>query len=621
MTSLYAWSKTAGSNGNSDSAISWPEGQTPGSVNDSARAVMGRVAEFRDDIAGALAVSGTANGLVVTANSGFTTLANGRVVAFRATASNTTAANINVNSTGAKSIRIVTAAGDAALSGGEIQSGGTYVLMYNEALNSASGGWQLINPTLPAFSLAVASRTALKALNTTVYTSAVLMETGYEGLFVFKSGNYSARHTDDAEYTYIKADAIATSSGAWVRVSPMRMPNFTLDEQQDVPSTDPDLIMNQGFPYAWRASKLTVTANANPSSLPTTYTNYVEWAGEVDIYEFEAGFNTDASDHTLGRSGAFRHVSRMYHNGQGDLVGRHTFMLLESKRSGATHFLANPAIIVENGNLGVGTSAGEGGYLNHSEYLYTDSGYDIAVIDRVRNYDRDGDGTTLDQVWIHDRPQSVGTYPIDAAYSLAGKYNVGFDTTPANLGTNKAAIALKAEDRIYLNASSTVDGAGAYWYADTLSNTYIHYSSSNQVVTVVGGIPMLQVKSTDVTVAGDFYVTGDSAWTTSTPTPTATGSFTSVSCSMRYKKLGRMVLVHASLVITTNGTASAYIAIPIPYAAQGVTMLSAAVVAGGFEPIIARTLNSDIILLDATGAYPGADGLTINVSGVYEATS
>lgn len=144
MTSLYAWSKSAGSNGNSDSAIAWPEGQTPGSVNNSARAVMGRVAEFRDDISGAVTATGTANGIVVTANSGFTTLANGRIVAFTAAYTNTGAVNLNVNSLGAKSVRLVTPSGDTALTGGEIRAGAVYLVMYASALNSSAGGWQLI---------------------------------------------------------------------------------------------------------------------------------------------------------------------------------------------------------------------------------------------------------------------------------------------------------------------------------------------------------------------------------------------------------------------------------------------------------------------------------------------
>lgn len=64
----------------------------------------------------------------------------------------------------------------------------------------------------------VATRTALKALDTTKYTTAVLMESGREGAWVWTSGDYAARITaDTTEAFYVKADAIATTAGAWVR--------------------------------------------------------------------------------------------------------------------------------------------------------------------------------------------------------------------------------------------------------------------------------------------------------------------------------------------------------------------------------------------------------------------
>lgn len=67
---------------------------------------------------------------------------------------------------------------------------------------------------------AVSTRTALKAIDTTKVTAAYLTEVGREGEFVFRSGDYSARVTADTqEGIYIKADAIATVSGAWVRVN------------------------------------------------------------------------------------------------------------------------------------------------------------------------------------------------------------------------------------------------------------------------------------------------------------------------------------------------------------------------------------------------------------------
>jgi hypothetical protein len=63
------------------------------------------------------------------------------------------------------------------------------------------------------------SRTALKALDTTIVTSALLTEVGREGVFVWKAGDYSARVTADTqEGVYVKANAIASSAGAWVRV-------------------------------------------------------------------------------------------------------------------------------------------------------------------------------------------------------------------------------------------------------------------------------------------------------------------------------------------------------------------------------------------------------------------
>jgi hypothetical protein len=145
---VYDWSKTAASNSNADSGINWAEGQDPGSVNDSARQMMGRVAEFRDDITGTITAGGTANALTVTANSGFTTLANGRMVAFIAASDNTGAATLNVNGIGAKSIRRMDATGDVPLVGTEIQAGGIYIVQYNTAVNGGAGGWSLVNPSI-----------------------------------------------------------------------------------------------------------------------------------------------------------------------------------------------------------------------------------------------------------------------------------------------------------------------------------------------------------------------------------------------------------------------------------------------------------------------------------------
>jgi len=147
--SIYDLSTTAGSNTNVG-GMNWAEGQDPGTVNDSARQFAALIAQILGDLGGALSAGGTANGLTVTANSAFTTLADGRLVSFRATASNSGAATLNVNGIGAKSIRKMDSTGDVAIAANEIRNTGVYVAQYSAALNAAAGGWLLINPTISA---------------------------------------------------------------------------------------------------------------------------------------------------------------------------------------------------------------------------------------------------------------------------------------------------------------------------------------------------------------------------------------------------------------------------------------------------------------------------------------
>lgn len=141
--SIYQWSKTPSDNGNADTDVPWPEGMARRQVNDSARAMMARVAELRDDVSGTLTAGGTANALTITANSGFTTYANGRMLTFIAAAGNTGAATLNVNSIGAKAIRRMSATGDVALDAGDLVTDGRYKVIYSTAANGGSGAWLL----------------------------------------------------------------------------------------------------------------------------------------------------------------------------------------------------------------------------------------------------------------------------------------------------------------------------------------------------------------------------------------------------------------------------------------------------------------------------------------------
>lgn len=73
---FWQWLKSpALSNGNSDPTINWVEGMSPSGVNDSARAMMARMAEWRDDVSGALLASGSSTAYSIATNQGFSSLA------------------------------------------------------------------------------------------------------------------------------------------------------------------------------------------------------------------------------------------------------------------------------------------------------------------------------------------------------------------------------------------------------------------------------------------------------------------------------------------------------------------------------------------------------------------
>ncbi|MDJ1633200.1 tail fiber domain-containing protein [Rhizobium rhizogenes] len=66
----------------------------------------------------------------------------------------------------------------------------------------------------------VSSIADLKALDTTKSITAYLRQSGLEGFFVWRTGNFSSQiATDTVGGVFVKANAIATTVGAWVRVT------------------------------------------------------------------------------------------------------------------------------------------------------------------------------------------------------------------------------------------------------------------------------------------------------------------------------------------------------------------------------------------------------------------
>lgn len=127
---LYKWSQTASADATADSTINWAEGQSPSSVNDSARAMMAAVAKYRDDVAGAIVTTGTGTTYAVNTYQVFQSLAqlNGQVIAFTPHATNGATVTINVDGLGAKPLR---SAPSVELPAGVLVQGTPYAALYN----------------------------------------------------------------------------------------------------------------------------------------------------------------------------------------------------------------------------------------------------------------------------------------------------------------------------------------------------------------------------------------------------------------------------------------------------------------------------------------------------------
>lgn len=129
-SAMYQWSKTASSDSTADPTINWSEGMSPSSVNDSARAMMARVAEWRDDISGSLTGAGTSTAYTLTTNQGIATPTptTGQMLAFVPGTTNGSGVTLAVDGGTAYPIRSDTS---TAVASGTLIAGTPYTMMFN----------------------------------------------------------------------------------------------------------------------------------------------------------------------------------------------------------------------------------------------------------------------------------------------------------------------------------------------------------------------------------------------------------------------------------------------------------------------------------------------------------
>lgn len=139
--SIYDYSTTPGSNSSID-GTNIAEGCAPAGINNALRSLMADVAQLADDIGGALDTTGSSNTYAVTTAQTITAYADGLFLRIRANHTSSGAATLNVDSLGAKSLKVFSDAGVADAASGQIQSGGVYDVAYD----SGNGYFIVLNP-------------------------------------------------------------------------------------------------------------------------------------------------------------------------------------------------------------------------------------------------------------------------------------------------------------------------------------------------------------------------------------------------------------------------------------------------------------------------------------------
>ena len=146
---VFKWSQTAASNNTADNSINWSEGQSPSSINNSARAMMAAVAKWRDDMSGNLVTAGSSTAYTLTTNQTFTALTDGIMVTVRIDETSGATPTLNVDSLGAKAIQ---APAGTAIGTGALVAGQVYPFVYD----SGEDAW-IVHGGTPFSTLSIAA--------------------------------------------------------------------------------------------------------------------------------------------------------------------------------------------------------------------------------------------------------------------------------------------------------------------------------------------------------------------------------------------------------------------------------------------------------------------------------
>jgi hypothetical protein len=181
-----------------------------------------------------------------------------------------------------------------------------------------------------------------------------------------------------------------------------------------------------------------------------------------------------------GRTGISAYRSFIRQNGNGDAGAYYANCQIGGPGNvGATHWLAQPACVILNGD--VGTTVPHS-YLNVQEFSLSDNRRDVAAIGTVYRFERTNNAAGQGEIWMGVRNQSIGTKSVDVGISNAGLINIGLDTVMARAEDNflagkMVAVNMAAEQRIVYNSKSHPLN-GVEWFGNQIGSAYDTFSQS-----------------------------------------------------------------------------------------------------------------------------------------------
>lgn len=212
----------------------------------------------------------------------------------------------------------------------------------------------------------------------------------------------------------------------------------------------------------------------------------------------ESGHN-NATGGNAGRTGIAAYKARAYQNGQGDLIAFNGDVTIgATQKAGATHFLAQPAGSVINGQIDTNADYT---FLNAFELFLDGKTYDCSGIAGVWNLERNAASAAQSTYWSGIRVQSVGSVSIDDGLHLNGKITHGINLAHATLDASGVGIALAQDQRIYWGAAA--NGA----WRTTINDHYVGYDGS-KLNFVMSNSSILQIYGTQTIAVKPFRLNG-----------------------------------------------------------------------------------------------------------------